>query len=268
MARPSKKSGIPTKPLLRPPGRIGPLDAAGIIGQLRHLHEDAEDPHIDRMPADEDLYGALLYLETHARALKSEQARRTAALERVRLWEYLRERADTHQARAVRDARAAGVEWAELAPPLAVKAPSAAYNKALRLRAAALTDPTRTDRPVRRTPEAVLLAERQAAAKAAAERRAGEEAARRHALMVPIARRLLEHRAELDDDDDVTFWLDQIEAVLPHCETLTQFVSLGIYVEAVVRELHKTERSTARPSGKSEGAVLAYAAAAELVANG
>ncbi|MEU2282491.1 hypothetical protein ABZ614_11260 [Streptomyces sp. NPDC013178] len=267
MARSSKKSVTPTKPLFRPTVRIGPLDTVGLIGRLRRLHEDAEDPYVDRMPADEELYGALLYLETNAQVLKSERARRMAALERVRLWEYLRERTDTHQARAVDDARAAGVEWAELAPQLAVKAPSAAYNKALRLRAAALTDPTQPDRPVRRTPEAVLLAERQAAAKAAAERRAAEEARRRHALLAPVAHRLLEHRDEFDDDDDVSFWLDQIEAVLPHCETPTQFVSLAIYVEAVVRELRKTERSTARPI-RSEGATSAYAAAAELVAGG
>jgi hypothetical protein len=260
MARPSKKSLTPTKPLLRPPARIGPLDAAGSIGLLRQLHEDAEDPHIDRMPADEELYGALLYLEMHTRALRSERAQRTAALERVRLWEYLRERTDIHQAMAVSDARAAGVEWAELAPALAVKAPSAAYNKALRLRAATLTNATQPDRPVRRTPEAVLLAEREAAAKAAAERRAAEEATRRHALLAPVARRLLEHRDELDDDDDVSFWLDQIEAVLPHCETPTQFVSLGIYMEAVVRELRKAGTAQA-----SEDAQAAFEAAAVLV---
>lgn len=115
--------------------------------------------------------------------------RRASAIERVRLWEYLREQVNIHQARAVEDARAANAEWAELAPALAVKAPSAAYNKRLRLRAAATQNPAQPDRPVRRTPEAVLLAERQAAAKAAAERRAEEEAARRHALMTPVARR-------------------------------------------------------------------------------
>ncbi|GGW76509.1 MULTISPECIES: hypothetical protein [Streptomyces] len=174
-----------------------------MIGQLRQLHEEAEDAHADRMSAGQELFGALLYLETHARALKDMSVRRASAIERVRLWEYLRERVNIHRARAVEDARAANAEWAELAPALAVKAPSAAYNKGLRLRAAAMQNPAQPDRPVRRTPEAVRLAERQAAAKAAAERRAEEEAARRHALMTPVARRLLEHRADLDDDDDV-----------------------------------------------------------------
>lgn len=219
------------------------------------------------MPADDELFGALLYLEAHAGALKSVAARRASALDRTRLWEYLRQQADVHQSRAVDDARAAGAEWAELASALAVNAPSAAYNKALRLRAAALTNPADPDLPVRRTPEAVLLAERQAEAQAAAERRAEEEASRRHALMAPVAHRLLEHRVVLDDDDDVTFWLDQIEAVLPHCETPTQSVSLGIYVEAVVRELNKEDRA-ARTAEKGEGALAAVAAAAALVAGG
>jgi hypothetical protein len=215
------------------------------------------------MPADEELFGALLYLEAHAGALKSVEARRTSAIERVRLWEHVRQQTDIHQSRAVEDARAAKAEWAQLASALAVNAPSAAYNKALRLRAAALTNPADPSLPVRRTPEAVLLAERQAAARSAAERRAEEEASRRHALMAPVARRLLKHRAALDDDDDVTFWLDQIEAVLPHCETPTQFVSLGIYVEAVVRELRKADLTARSPEASDD--VLAAIAADALV---
>lgn len=266
MARSARRSKDPTKPLLKPPVRVGHLDTAAIVGQLRQLHEEAEDENIGRMPADDELFGALLYLETHASALKSVAARRASALARTRLWEYLRQQADVHQSRAVDDARAAEVEWAHLASALAVNAPSAAYNKALRLRAAALTNPAHPDLPVRRTPEAVLLAERQAAVQAAAERRAGEEASRRHALMAPVAHRLLEHRAVLDDDDDVTFWLDQIEAVLPHCETPTQFVSLGIYVEAVVRELKKAGRA-AKTAEMGAGALAAMAAAAALVAS-
>ncbi len=264
MARSVRKPTPPTKPLLKAPVRIGNIDTAAVIGQLRQLHEQAEDENVDRMPADEELFGALLYLEANADALKSVEARRASAVERVRLWEYLRQQADVHQSKAVEDARAAQTEWAELASALAVNVPSAAYNKALRLRAAALTNPADPNLPVRRTPEAVLLAEQQAAARAAAERRVEEEASRRHALMVPVARRLLKHRASLDDDDDVTFWLDQIEAVLPHCETPTQFVSLGIYVEAVVRELRKAGLATRR-SETGEDALAAIAAAAELV---
>ncbi|MER5584821.1 hypothetical protein ABT090_24735 [Streptomyces asoensis] len=266
MARTVRKVKDPTKPLLKPPIRVGHLDTAAVVGQLRRLHEEAEDEDIDRMPADNELFGALLYLETHASALKSATARRAAALDRTRLWEYLRQQADIHQSRAVEDARAAGAEWMQLASALAVKAPSAAYNKALRLRAATLNNPVSPELRVRRTPEAVLLAERQAAAQATAQRRAEEEASRRHALMAPVARRLLEHRAALDDDDDVTFWLDQIEAVLPHCETPTQFVSLNIYVEAVVRELRKADHAV-QTAEIGVSALAAVAAAAALVAD-
>jgi hypothetical protein len=265
MARPARKSPAPTKPLLKSPVRIGNLDTAAVIGELRQLHEDAEDENVAGMPADEELFGALLYLEANAGALKSEKAQRQAAIARVRLWEYLREQADLHQAKAIDHARAAGAEWADLVPALAVNTPSAAYNKAKRLKAATLTDASRGDRPVRRTPEAVLEAERQAAARAAAERRAEEEAARRHALLAPVALRLLEHRAGLDDDGEVTFWLDQIAAVLPSCQTPTQLVSLRTYMEAVVREMRKTERVTGRPAAWSAEARLAYAAAVEIV---
>ncbi|MPY36595.1 hypothetical protein FNH09_36835 [Streptomyces adustus] len=236
-----------------------------MVGELRQLHELAEDGNIERMPADEELYGALLYLEANSEALKNEEARRTSALARVQLWEYLRERADIHQRRAVEDARRAAVEWSDLAPALAVRAPSAAYNKALRLRASVIADTEQENEPLRRTPEAVLEAERRASARAAAERRVTAEATRRHALLEPVARRLVEHRAGLDDDDEVTYWLDEIEAVLPNCQTPTQFVSLQTYVRALVRELRKTERGTARPAVTTEDARLAYAAAAELV---
>ncbi|MEU4173210.1 hypothetical protein AB0F46_40995 [Streptomyces sp. NPDC026665] len=246
--------------------KVGSLDAAALVGELRQLHEDAEDPAIDRMPDDAELFKALLYVEKHAGALKEDRARRDAAVARVTLWQYLREQADLHQAKAVEDARAAGTEWAELTPALAVGTPSAAYNKAMRLRAAALTATSQEGQAVRRTPEAVLAAERQIELRAAAERRAEEEAARRHTLLVPVAQRLVRCRGEFVDDDDVEFWLDQIEAVLPNCRTATQVVSLGTYVEALVRALCQIERHTAQPVGSSDEACLAYAAARELSA--
>ncbi|MFF9410385.1 hypothetical protein ACF1B0_33395 [Streptomyces anandii] len=265
MVRRTRKSAVPTKPLLRPPVRIGNLDTAAVIGELRQLHEDAEDENLGRMPADEELFRTLLYLEANAGALKSQEAQRKAAVARVRLWEYLREQADLHQAKAIEHARAAGAEWADLAAALAVNTSSAAYNKAKRMQAAVLTEASRGAQPVRRTPEAVREAERLEAARAAAERRAEEEAALRHALLAPVAKRLLEHRAGLDDDEDVTFWLDQVAAVLPSCRTPTQLVSLQTYMKALVRELKRAERTTGRAVAKTDDARLAYAAAAELV---
>ncbi|MEU8852194.1 hypothetical protein AB0C70_39600 [Streptomyces sp. NPDC048564] len=265
MARPARKPAAPTKPLTKPPVRIGRLDAAAIIGELRKLHEDAEDPDIGQMAADAELFQALLYLESHASALKDERARRMAAVRRVLLWEYLREQADLHQSKAIDQARAAGVAWAELAPALAVNATSAAYNKARRLQATVLTEASVVEGPVRRTPEAVHKVEQQAAARAAAELRAQQEAVRRHQLLAPVAHRLIEHRVGLDDNDDVTYWLDQIASVLPSCQTPTQILSLETYVAAAVRELKKAERATGLLAATTTDAQLAYAAAAEVV---
>ncbi|MEU3795966.1 hypothetical protein [Streptomyces fructofermentans] len=245
--------------------RIGRLDVAAVIGELRHLHETAEDRSIDQMPSDEELYGALLYLEANSGALKSQEARRTAALRRVQLWEYIREQADIHQGKAIDDARQAAAAWSDLAPVLAVRVPSAAYNKAMRLRAAVISGSPTGEQLLRRTPEAVLEAEKQAELKAAANRRAAAEAARRHTLLAPVARRLIECRQALDDDDEVTFWLDQVEAVLPDCRTPTQLVSLETYVRAVARELRKSGRSAGHDSPMASDAQLAVAAAVELI---
>lgn len=266
MPRRTRKSVSPTKPLLRTPLRVGNLDAVAIVGELRQLHEDAEDPSIDRMPDDSELFGALLYVEKHASALKHSRTQREAAVKRVTLWQYIREQVDLHQAKAVEDARAAGTQWADLMQALAVGTPSAAYNKATRLRAAALASASQGGPAVRRTPEAVLEAERQIELRAAAERRAEEEASRRHELLLPVAQRLLKCRTELGEDEDVDFWLDQIEAVLPSCRTPTQMVSLGTYLEALVRALRAMERHTAQPAGSTDEARFAYAAATELLA--
>ncbi|GHI10336.1 hypothetical protein Scel_86570 [Streptomyces cellostaticus] len=215
------------------------------------------------MPDDEELFKALVYLERQAGALKDDQARRDAAITRVRLWQYVREQADVHQARAVADARSARAEWADLMPALAVNTPSAAYNKATRLRAAALA--AQGEPAVRRTPEAVLEAERRIEARALATRRAEEEAARRHELLVPVAQRLLDCRSELAEDEDVEFWLEQIEAVLPHCTTATQMVSLGTYLEALVRVLRKLGRQDPQAACSTDEARAACAAAEELL---
>ncbi|MFF4749282.1 hypothetical protein ACWD5R_30880 [Streptomyces sp. NPDC002514] len=267
MAKRARVTNRPTKPLVRTPMRIGTLDAGAVVGELRQMHEDAEDPDVERMPADDELFGALLYAEKHAHVLRrlSLQAQGAAALKRVQLWEYLREQADAHQARAVSDAREAGVQWAQLAPALAVAAPNAAYNKAKRLKAIDLTDETPQARPVRRTPEAVLQAERRLILEQAAERRNQEAAQKRHELLVPIAVALMDQRDDLQPDDDADYWLEEIEAVLPHCQTPLQMVSLHRYVEAAVRAFGKLARQTARNPALTDEARLALAAATEFV---
>ncbi|WP_258314559.1 hypothetical protein [Streptomyces sp. Act143] len=266
MKKRARSAARPTNPLVRAPMRIGTLDAAAVVAELRQTHEEAEDPDVELMPADEELFGALLYLEKHARALSKQPpaVQRAAALKRVQLWEYLREQTELHQARAVDDARGAGAQWIQLAPVLAVGAASAAYNKAKRLKAAGLIDDPSSGHHVRRTPEAVLEAERRLARAEAAERRAQEEAQRRHALMVPVATRLLEQREALVRDEDTDYWLEEIEAVLPHCRTPLQMVSLKRYLDAALRSLTKLEQQSARSVALTDEARLALAAAVEL----
>lgn len=266
MTKRARSANRPTKPLVKAPMRIGSLDAPAVVAELRQMHEDAEDPDVERMPADDELFGALLYAEKHAQALRRQppQVQRAAALKRVQLWEYLRELTDLHQGRAVDDARQAGAQWIELAPVMAVGAPNGAYNKAKRLKAVELIDETPQSHPVRRTPEAVLKAERRLVLEQAAELRAQEAAMRRHELLVPVATRLLEQREFLQRDDDADYWLEEIEAVLPHCQTPLQMLSLNRYLDAAVRALSKVEKHTARPVALTEEAHLALAAAVEL----
>lgn len=267
MPKRAARSVRPTKPLVKPTLRIGSLDAAAVVGELRQMHENAEDPDVERMPEDHELFGALLYLEKHAQSLHTQpsEIQQAAAVKRVQLWEYLREQADLHQARAVAAAREAGVPWAELAPALAVAAPNAAYNKAKRLKAIELTDGTPEGRPVRRTPEAVVQAERRRLREQAAEQRAQENARKRHDLLVPVATCLLEQRSGLVPHDDADYWFEEIEAVLPDCRTPLQMASLGRYLAAVVRALAKLEEGTARPVALTNEARLALSAATELL---
>lgn len=268
MAGHVRKSSPPTKPLVRAPGRVGKVDAAAVVSELRELHEEAEDPSVERMPTDDEVFSALLHAEKHAGVLRKlpPEKQRAAALKRVQLWEYLRERAEIHQARAVADARAAGAEWSELAPALAVKAANAAYNKAKRLQAAVLSDDTAHPEPVRRTPEAVVAAEQRLARRREAEQRAQEAARHRHHLLVPVAQRLLDHRDGLVLDEDAEYWLDEVAEVLPNCSTPTQMVGLERYLSAAVRALSKLEQRTARPVTTGDEARLALSAAVECLA--
>ncbi|MCX4993647.1 hypothetical protein [Streptomyces sp. NBC_00568] len=270
MATKRRKAPGKTKPLLRAPQRIGSLDASALVGELRDLHERAEDPYIEQMPANEELYGALLYAERHVSALAKagEVQRRKAALKRVMLWEYIREQAELHQLRAIEAARAALVEWADLAPALAVGGPSAAYNKAKRLRAIPLTTDAPDGQLLRRTPEAVLKAEQQIAQQAAAQHRAEQAARRQHQLLVPIAQSLLDCRDELAHNSEVDYWLEEVEEVLPDCKTPNQMLSLRTYLDAAVREMQKQERLSAQPVANTDTALLALAAAVELLRGG
>ncbi|RDD84345.1 hypothetical protein [Streptomyces parvulus] len=217
------------------------------------------------MPSDEEVYGALLYLDAHASALTalSSDHQREAALERVLLWQYVRERLDRLQDRAISDARAAGAPWTALAPALAVSSPSAAYNKARRLRVAALAEEVDGEQ-LRRTPEAVRKAEQRIATRRRAEERELSAIRKRHDALLRAAGRLVDERDALLRDEDVDYWLEELQEVLPRCETPTQMAGLSRYAHALVRALRKAEGAAGRPLANTPEAHAAYAAVASL----
>lgn len=266
----AKATVDPTAPLVRPSSQPPRMDAPAVIAELRQIHENAEDPRVERMPGDDELWGALLYLEEHASVLDKadEKIRAEAAVKRAALWEYLRAQIDSHQLKAVDQARAAGAEWARIAPALAVRSPSAAFNKAARLRATSLTDDdgTRHGRPVRRTPEAVAQVLERKAQAAAVDRRREAAARSRHQTVLLVARSLLDHRADLADAAEVQYWLDEMREVLTDCTTATQMVSLETYVGAVARELQLVQRAQRLPAARTEAARMAFSAAVEIEA--
>ncbi|KMS91847.1 hypothetical protein ACZ91_07535 [Streptomyces regensis] len=79
-----------------------------------------------------------------------------------------------------------------------------------------------------------------------------------------MATRLLEQRESLQCDEDADYWLEEIEAVLPHCQTPLQMMSLNRYLDAALRALLKLEKRTGRSPALTEDARLALAAAVEL----
>ncbi|PWI20468.1 hypothetical protein DI272_14710 [Streptomyces sp. Act143] len=79
-----------------------------------------------------------------------------------------------------------------------------------------------------------------------------------------MATRLLEQREALVRDEDTDYWLEEIEAVLPHCRTPLQMVSLKRYLDAALRSLTKLEQQSARSVALTDEARLALAAAVEL----
>jgi hypothetical protein len=251
MASPSRRRAPSAdSPLRKARARLGAIDAAGVVAELRDLHEKAGDPNVERMPTDYELWGALVYAEKHALRLAGHpELLRKAALNRVRLWEYIRERADIHQSRAVQTAQQARAEWADLAEPLAVGGASGAYNKARRLLAAEMEEGPGSEGPVRRTPEAVSRVERE---RAAARRAESEEQRReqlRQEVTVRVARGLVAVRGELRGGEEVDYWLDQVKEVLKDCRTPTQFVALARYVSAASRELAKAEADDGQGAG-------------------
>ncbi|MFD8316274.1 hypothetical protein [Kitasatospora purpeofusca] len=249
-------------PLLKAPVQLALSNPDALVRELRDLHEKYGSA--DSMPDDSELYGALLWTERHAADLRRapDAVRQRAALARVQLWQHLREQLDRHQLAAVDDARAAGVEWAALAGPLAVAAASAAYNRAARMRAAGMIDPE--GQPIRRTPEAVVHTLAQIANEQRKAQRREAAAAGLHAAVAAAAGRLVASRKELPPDEDVQDWIDEVELTLADCDAAAQQVRLHRYVVATVRALHRFTRTHGSPPATASEALAAVAAANAL----
>ncbi|GAA1126765.1 hypothetical protein [Kitasatospora arboriphila] len=248
-----------TAPLLKAPLRLDLQRPGDLVDELRRLHE--RHGGADSMPDAGELYGVLLWAERNAHRLDRapESERQQAALHRVTLWQHLREQIDRRQAAAVDAAREAGAQWTALADPLAVNGPSAAYNKAARLRAATLTDPD--GQPVRRTPEALADAEARIARRQLEDRRRAQAADELHHVLTAVATRLLAHQDALPTaDEDVAYWLEELATELEDGTPAGLHRCLG----AAVRALHRHARGSGQPLAATTDALAAVAAAEAL----
>ncbi|MFF4924164.1 hypothetical protein ACFY4B_26580 [Kitasatospora sp. NPDC001261] len=249
-------------PLVKPPVRLDLRRPEVLVQELREIHERFSSA--DSMPDNGELYSALLWAERHSTDLGSTPAptRRKAAVIRVRLWQHLRENLDRHQLAAVDDARAAGAEWAELAEPLAVRASSAAYNRAARMRSANMTTPDGL--AIRRTPEALAKAQAEVERELRESRRREAAAAGLHAHVYAVASRLIACRQQLPDDEDLQDWLDEVEITMADCATPAQQARLHRYVTASTRAFRRFSRERPGSLTMTTEAVAAVAAAEAL----
>ncbi|MFJ8158471.1 hypothetical protein [Streptomyces sp. NPDC094468] len=248
----------------RPPVRLGEIKASQIVHRLRELHELGQDPAIERFPASDELFLVLQHAQTWAGKLKQPghspvNVPGEAALLRTTLWQYLRERADAGQLKAVEDGRAAGVPWDHFTGPLCVASKQGAYQKARRLKAEQLREPGQ-----RRTPETAREHEDRQAAEERAERAHLLAQERRFPVARRIAQLLLECRDGIVLDEWGRYWLDEIAATVDDRNDPAKRARFSGWVESFVRAVHSHERQQGRPSATSEEARQALRLAAEF----
>lgn len=105
--------------------RLGAIDVVGIAERLRELHRVGGDPQFERFPDPAELFLVLRHAERMASELKQpgqcpvNVVGETAVL-RAKLWQYLREQADSGQLKAIETGRAAGVPWHHFSEALCV----------------------------------------------------------------------------------------------------------------------------------------------------
>ena len=228
-------------PLVRPPAPPPAIDPLPLSQRIRLLHEQAEDPNVERMPPPDELWGVLTYCERHAAALRRyPKIAGEVALLCVQLWEYVGHQRDLGEGRAAQRALDAGVTLEKAAGPLRVSGPSGALKKIRRFRAVELSLRPEIG-PVRRTHEAVSRVEGELAAAERARRRKRVSAENQGPQWHIHAKSLLEAQDGLPRDDAgiIAFWLEQMEY------DLDQESSAGILshdVQSLVRVVDATVR--------------------------
>ncbi|WP_052442923.1 hypothetical protein [Streptacidiphilus neutrinimicus] len=265
------RSPDPAAPLTRPRPRLGHVAAPQVSTQLRDLLEQ-QLSETSSLPAAEELYALLVFAERASRRIGDARLRGEAAVQRVLLWQWLREQIDTHQLRAVDDARAADVEWVRLVRPLGVESVPGAHNKVRRMRADEAVGADGV--PVRRTPEAVSAALAARAAEEAEARVRAQVALARAGSVLAAARSMGAHAHDLLTDDgegEIDFWLGEIEAVLAEVDgpgagtpTEAQVSSLSACLSQASQRIRALAKASAKAAAGTEGAAAALEAAASI----
>lgn len=248
----------------RPPIRLGEIETGPVVKRLRELHKLAGDPAYERFPATEELFLVLQHAQTWASKLRQpsghpENVVGEAAVLRATLWEYLRERADPGQLRAIEDGRAANMPWMSFAKALCVTSKQGVYQKARRLKAEQVREAGE-----RRTPEVA----REHEDRAAAEQRAEHTMVLAQERRFPVARRiglsLLENRDGFVLDTWATYWLDEIAETTEDRDDPGKRARFTGWVEAFVRAVHGHARESGQPPTTTEAARQALALATEF----
>ncbi|MFC4516417.1 MULTISPECIES: hypothetical protein [Streptomyces] len=227
--------------------------------QLRALHEKGGDPALERFPDPGELFLVLRHTERQASCL-SEPTRGEAAVLRAKLWQFLREQADSGQLRAIDDGRDAGVPWDRFSEALCVTTRHGAYQKALRLKAEQVRVPHE-----RRSPETARAYEKRRVAEERAEHVRVTAQVRRFALAQRIARQLLEHRDGLVLEDMAEYWLDELAETVDDRDTDFHQANFCSFLESFVRSVHQHSRDAGQAVAKTVEARQALALATEFV---
>jgi hypothetical protein len=255
-----------TRPVRQPNGRP-PRVLAARLYEL-HAAQGRDQEHLERWPGDGELYQVLVFAERYADRLKAPEDRQESAMLRLELAEWLRQLADPLQLRAIDDARTVRVPWEKIALALGFTnrdgqpLPGSAANRRSRLVVAVHGTPED-----RRQPEVAREVKARVAREEAARRERERTEDPRYPAMDAAARALLHHYSagELLTDPDDDFWWDQLASVIDDRRSASERAGLALYVRKVVEETEALARRTGQPTGATEEARAAVAAAAAVV---